>query len=183
MNRPPTTFVSFWHVELENLPTGTFSKRLLSTVEARAMVKSARAAGTLVCVTRDDLAAPYMADARERHEELCELLQEHADMQLQLDDFFGDTCVNTSAFATVTTQSRLLVVDCHYTFDARRAAMPEGLGKVGRTTKSTTPRLRVSLAPDSLQFHVIEQVDGAPLVASLHSVSALGRPGDLPDEA
>jgi hypothetical protein len=53
-----TTYLSSWDIEMSNLPFGTFSRRALSTAEARIMVSSAHASGTLVCVAKEDLGAP-----------------------------------------------------------------------------------------------------------------------------
>ena len=37
-----TTYLSFWDVELGNLPTGVFRQRDLSTAEARDILRGAR---------------------------------------------------------------------------------------------------------------------------------------------
>lgn len=113
MDRHPTTYLSFWDVELGNLPTGVFSKRVLSTAEARSVLSTARASKSLICVSTRDLGAPYEKRARERHEELCTLLREHADIEVSLRNFFGRDCANPSCLAEVTSRNRLLVVDCH----------------------------------------------------------------------
>lgn len=46
------------------------SKRVLSTAEARSMLRMARASKSPICVSRKDLGAPYEKRARERHEGL-----------------------------------------------------------------------------------------------------------------
>lgn len=107
----PTTYLSFWHIEMSKLPVGSFRKRALSTAEARGMVNSARAAGTLVCVAEEDLGAPYSERGRERHRQLCAALRDHADIEIQLKDFFGEDCANPLCFAEVGEQRSLLVVD------------------------------------------------------------------------
>ena len=113
MHTQRTTYLSFWDVELGNLPTGVFRQRDLSTAEARDILRGARISKSLICVSRKDLGAPYENRARQRHEELCAVLREHADIEMHLRDFFGELCVNPSCLAKVTNQSRLLVVDCH----------------------------------------------------------------------
>jgi len=85
--------------------------------EARAMVQSARAAGKLLCVAREDLAAPYSERARKRHEQLCAVLSSHAEIDIQLEDFFGNEIANPLSFAEIGSERRLLVVDCHYAVD------------------------------------------------------------------
>jgi hypothetical protein len=52
-------FLSFWDVCLDNLPEGRFERRRVSPVAARAMIRAARGDNTLVCVSNDDLLAPY----------------------------------------------------------------------------------------------------------------------------
>ena len=161
MDQPPITYLSFWDIELENLPAGVFRKRTLPTAEARGMVSAARASNTLICVSRKDIGAPYEARARERHDQLCQLLREHADIEIRLKDFFGDNCANASCLAEVTGQSRLLVVVCHYAFDLNQtsanSAHPEQSADA-RVERNLEGRLKMKLAPDSLQFHIFEQL-------------------------
>jgi len=76
------TYLSFWHIEMSNIPVGLFRRRVVSTAEARSIVSAARASGTLVCVAKDDLGAPYCERERERHRLLCALLREHADIDI-----------------------------------------------------------------------------------------------------
>ena len=45
-----TTYLSFWDVELGNLPTGVFRQRDLSTAEARDILRGARISKSLICV-------------------------------------------------------------------------------------------------------------------------------------
>jgi hypothetical protein len=91
MNRR-TTYLSFWHVEMSNIPVGTvFRRRALSTAEARGKVSSARAAGTLVCVAKEDLAAPRCERERESHRQLCAALREHTDIEIHLGTSSGST--------------------------------------------------------------------------------------------
>ena len=48
MDNLPITYLSFWDVELDNLPAGLFSKRGLSTAEAGGILNAARSSDTLV---------------------------------------------------------------------------------------------------------------------------------------
>jgi hypothetical protein len=93
----PRLYVSFWDIELSNLPVGSFRRRVLSTAEARSVIRSARASGTLLCVAKEDLGAPYCEEARERHRELCAALREYVDIEIELKDFFGEACANPLA--------------------------------------------------------------------------------------
>jgi hypothetical protein len=164
MDRHPTTYLSFWSVELENLPTGVFSKRVLSTAEARHVLSAARASMALICVSRKDLGAPYETRARERHEELCKLLREHADIDVSLRDFFGLHCANPSCLAEVTSRSQLLVVNCHYALDVDHASddVVEADQSADAYAECRQPwSLRMKLAPDSLQFHLLQQISAS----------------------
>lgn len=157
----PTTYLSFWDVELGNLPTGVFSKHVLSTAEARSVLSTARVSKSLICVSRKDLGAPYEKRARERHEELCKLLREHADIEVSMRDFFGRDCANPSCLAEVTSRNRLLVVDCHYALDIDHASDdPEQAEQSAdaRARRRQRGSLKMKLAPDSLQFHILEQI-------------------------
>lgn len=70
-------YVSFWDLELSNLPVGSFRRRVLPPAEARGLILAARASGLLLCVAKEDLGAPYGERAREKHRQLCEALREH----------------------------------------------------------------------------------------------------------
>lgn len=166
MDNLPITYLSFWDVELDNLPVGLFSKRVLSTAEAGGVLNAARSSDTLVCVSREDLAAPYGARARQRHEELCAVLHRHANIEMQLRDFFGEDCVNPSCVAKVTGRSRLLVVDCNYTLDHLGSGCSSDRPEPDADTaacRDGNDLLKMKLAPDSLQFHLFEQISDSTL--------------------
>ena len=40
-------FVSFWHLDLENIPEGTFTHRRVSPEQAKLMVEEARSSSSL----------------------------------------------------------------------------------------------------------------------------------------
>lgn len=173
MDNLPITYLSFWDVELDNLPAGLFSKRVLSTAEAGGILNAARSSDTLVCVSREDLAAPYGARARQRHEELCAVLRRHANIEMHLRDFFGEDCVNPSCVAEVTLHSRLVVVDCNYTLDhlgSGSSDRPEPDADAA-ACRDGNDLIKMKLAPDSLQFHLFEQIsDSTPKSPGLVSV-------------
>lgn len=135
---------------MSNLSVGTFRRRVLSTAEARSMVESARASGTLVCVAKDDLGAPYGKRGREKHAQLSAALREHAGIEVDLKDFFGNDCANPLCFAEIGKQGSLIVVDCHYAYDPK-----VGLGKM-------------NIAPDSIQFNVFEHLEPTPSVGDVN---------------
>jgi len=158
MKPPLKTYLSFWDVELGNLPTGVFRNRVVSIAEARSMLSAARTSGTLVCVSRADLGAPYETRARDRHEELCKLLREHADIEVHMQDFFGEHCANPSCFAEVTSQGRLLVVDCSYVWHSAAKHSGQVLSSGHEPERSLKALLNMQLAAETLRFHVFEHI-------------------------
>lgn len=149
-----TLYVSFWHICLSNLPTGHFTRRCLSAVEARRLISDARASRNLVsCVSADDLVAPYGKSERQRHEELCAILQERYGIAISTDDFLGcpDADDPDLAFSLplnvvkVGRDSKLLVIDSLYQMNGALRRGPEGT--VG-----------FSIASDSVSFTLIEML-------------------------
>jgi len=57
-------YVSFWDLCLDNLPEGRFERRVIDSREASAMIRAARTDKTLLCVSKDDLLAPYRTKER-----------------------------------------------------------------------------------------------------------------------
>lgn len=166
MNRR-TIYLSFWDVELSNLPGGAFRKRRLSTEDARTMIDSARSAQTLICVAKDDLGAPYHVRSRERHEQLCAALQDQAGIEIRLRDFFGRDCANPLCLAEVDEHRCLLVVDCTYVFndEVRAGAASGDVCGPGAASDDAVRRsgpaiLSMGIAPDSIEFHLFEHVEG-----------------------
>jgi hypothetical protein len=167
MNRR-TTYLSFWDIEMSNIPVRTvFRRRALSTAEARGMFSSARAAGALVCVSKADLAAPYCERERESHKQLCAALREHTDIDIHLKDFFGVDCFNPLCLAEIGSQSSLLVVDCHYAFDddatrgdakALDASDLDGMSEE-QAVRRIKDSMKMSIVPDSIAFYLFEQIE------------------------
>ena len=52
-------FLTFWKINLDNLPVGTFVQRRLIPDEARLLIEQARQQDSFLCVSSDDLLAPY----------------------------------------------------------------------------------------------------------------------------
>jgi hypothetical protein len=44
-------FLSVWDLCLDNLPQGRFERRVIAAVDAGAMIRTARADNTLLCVS------------------------------------------------------------------------------------------------------------------------------------
>jgi hypothetical protein len=70
-------FVSFWHIELDNLPVGVIEHRRLVPEEARALIGEARQSNRLLCLSADDLLAPYKKRELASYKELCAVLGQH----------------------------------------------------------------------------------------------------------
>jgi len=158
-------FVSFWHVSMDNLPEGIFRRRRLSYDEAKALIEQARQQDTLMCVCDEDLLAPYYKRAREKHEELRDVLSEHFGIHLTIDDFThkyesdeGNSYhVAPLAIAKVGDDSRLLVVTCYDITEKR---------KTGRM-----PPFEID--PESVEFSIFESANNVQgLVA--HEVQSAG---------
>src|SRR5438105_3741861 len=80
-------FLSFWHICLDNLPEGTFIRRQIASADAKQQIEQARREGRLLCLSEDDLVAPYAEHERENHAALCRVLQHDFDIELSLEDF------------------------------------------------------------------------------------------------
>jgi hypothetical protein len=164
-----TTYLSFWDIEMSNVPVEVpFRRRVLSTAEARRLMVSARASGTLACLTKDDLGAPYCEHEREKHRELCAALRDHCDIEIRLKDFFSSDCANPLSFAEIGDQRSLLVVDCHYAFadDIRRGAKVPDTRKSdeaskGQAVPAIKKPMKLIIVPDSIRFYLFEQIDVA----------------------
>jgi len=140
-------FVSFWNVCLTNLPEGLFTRRRFTPQEARLAIEQAREGKALLCVTANDLVAPYHERERKNHEELCQVLGERYGIELSLRDFVskaeddpeGIYCINPLDCVKVAGLNRLLVVTCLY--------MP------GERSSAEHPSFRID--PATIEFHVI----------------------------
>jgi hypothetical protein len=141
-------FVSFWNISLDNIPQGGFTKRLITPRAANRLIKQARTSKCLVCVSKDDLFAPYRLEERENHEELCCVLTEHFNIAMTLNDFTDEWdeddpghYINPLEFAHVEGGSRLLVVTCNYVLEkpAKRGG-----------------KLVFTISPASVEFHLLE---------------------------
>lgn len=138
-------FVSFWDVCLENLPVGRFERRQVTALEAKALIGNARVAQALCCTSKDDLFAPYEADALRKHEQLCAALASYYGLELSMRDFLLRHEDNTStvmplSLVQLSPGDCLLVIGCGYT-------LADGPGRLDD---------RFDIAEDSLTFDLIE---------------------------
>ncbi len=151
-------FLSFEDICLRNLPEGKFSHRCITAEEARALVEQARRDNRLLCVSDDDLLAPYEERSAEKNEDLCRVLTEHFDMPLSIKDFMsameheGETLYSTAPLQCVQVEGedRLLIVTCHYSMErGRKGAFPD-----------------FKIIPESVAFHLIESDAGTKSVSN-----------------
>lgn len=142
-------FLSFWHLCLENLPESNFAHRRIAPDKARTLIDAARRNGTLLCVSQDDLLAPYKEREAAKHKRFCQTLRDHCDIVLSFEDFLSKSDHEGEVFHSImplscvqaTGGDRLLVPTCSF-------ALPEdGL---------TSSRIDLPIAPDTIEFHLIE---------------------------
>jgi hypothetical protein len=138
-------FLSFWHIELSNLPVGVLEHRRLAPEEAKALIGAARQHNSLLCLSTADLLAPYQKHEMARYEELCAVLDRSFGIPLDIDDFFSKTVHEGNSFhmtnplncVQVSEGNPLLVVTCSYSM-ADDTAEDEHMGFV--------------VCPDSVEF-------------------------------
>jgi hypothetical protein len=143
-------YISFWEVCLDNLPEGRLERRVIGAGEASAMICAARADKTLLCVSNDDLLAPYRTKKRRHHEELCAVLRTSYGCPLRFEDFLNTFDDGESAVQSITPLQvaelkpgdRLLVVTCNYKL-------------ADKSEHKADMEDRFVLAADSAGFHVI----------------------------
>ena len=95
-------YVSFWDLCLDNLPQGRFERCVIGAGEASAMICAARADKTLLCVSKDDLLAPYRTKERRRHQELCTGLRASYNCPLRFEDFLTTLDDERTAVQSIT---------------------------------------------------------------------------------
>ena len=144
-------YVSFWDLCLDNLPQGRFERRVLGARYASQMIRAAHVDKTLICVSKDDLLAPYRTKERRRHVELCAVLRASCDCPLRFEDFLTTFDDEETAVESITPLrvaelkqgDRLLVVTCNYQL-------------ADKTKRNGDLEDCFVLAADSVGFHLIE---------------------------
>lgn len=140
--------LSFWDICMANLPKGTFSHRSITGQEAKSLITQARQDKQLLCVSGDDLLAPYRKDEAKRHKQLCVALGKQFGIVLSLRDFITASEYDGEPLYSITplqcvqleAENQLLVVACGYTLSKAKG---ESL-------------LNPGVAPESITFHLIE---------------------------
>jgi hypothetical protein len=148
LKKSPKLFVSFWDICLENLPVGTFKHRQISAAVARRAIAKAREDKSLLCVSNDDLFAPYRKHRRDNHADLRKVLARRLGIKLTLADFTEKLedddgslrFINPLGLVQVQGRDRLLVVTCMYSLDKRKRRTPLGM----------------KVAPSTIEFHLFE---------------------------
>ena len=143
-------YVSFWDLCLDNLPQGRFEHRVIGAGDASQMIRAARVDKTLLCVSKDDLLAPYRTKERRRHEELCAVLRASYDCSLRFEDFLNTFDDEETALESITPLQvaelkpgdRLLVVTCSYQL-------------ADKSKRNSDLEDCFVLAADSVGFHLI----------------------------
>ena len=143
-------YVSFWDLCLDNLPQGRFEHGVIRAGDASQMIRAAHVDKTLLCVSKDDLLAPYRTKERRRHEELCAVLRASYDCPLRFEDFLttfddeetGVESIMPLQVAELQPGDRLLVVTCHYQL-------------ADKTKRNGELEGYFVLAADSVGFHLI----------------------------
>lgn len=144
---PDKLFLSFWKLSLENLPVGRFVHQKLRLSEVKLLIDQAHQNNSLICVSSDDLLAPYKQSSLENHRELCRVLQTHFNLPITVKDFFSSSSVDGEELFSVkplelvqiSGSTRLMIVTCSY-------SLPE-VGSPGK--------LEFHVIPDSVEFHLI----------------------------
>ena len=123
-------------------------RRRLKPEVGRRLIENARDVNRLLCVSKDDLIAPYHKHRRENHDALRRMLKKRFGIALTIKDFTSPYdaedgvlhSINPLCFAAISARSQLLVIICSYTLN--------------KTTKNKMPSFRI--APDTVEFHLIE---------------------------
>jgi hypothetical protein len=153
-----TLFLSFWDICLSNLSEGNFSHRRLSSSQAQTLIAQAQKVDSLLCVSEADLLAPHHQWEAQNHRELCGVLEQHYGITLTLKDFMmsdeEDGLYSTSPLqiAQIRGESKLLVITCNYSMKKEQVA---------REASAIDVDDWFVVAPDSVEFHLIEAI--APL--------------------
>jgi hypothetical protein len=153
-------FVSFWDLCLDNLTEGAFTHRRLSPEQAKILIEQAQQDKTICCVSQDDLLAPYNKQEALKYQELCTALEQHYGIHFIMKDFLlkdeEDELFMTMPLqiAQVQGEAKLMVINCAYSFNSDRRNQNEDEDE----DTSDIDRL-FAIAPDSIQFHLLEAID------------------------
>ncbi|MBF2028711.1 MAG: hypothetical protein IGS48_18435 [Oscillatoriales cyanobacterium C42_A2020_001] len=121
-------FLSFWKLSLKNLPVGRLVHRILDAAEAKLLIEQTQQNHSLVCVSSDDLFAPYNGRILKNQRELCQVLQEHFGIEVVIEDFFSSSLADGEELCSVVPlelvriqdNDSLMIVSCHYSLPESR---------------------------------------------------------------
>jgi hypothetical protein len=140
-------FLTFWKINLDNLPVGTFVQRRLMPDEARLLIEQARQQDSFLCVSSDDLLASYKERKATQHKDLCEVLRRDFEIPLSINEFFGELehegkslhTTNPLNCVQVCDNAQLMVVTCAYAMLDR---------------SDNSGAMDFTIAPDSVEFRL-----------------------------
>jgi len=164
-------FISFWHICLDNLPEGAFRRNRITHEDAKFAIDQAQAKNKLLCLSDDDLLAPYCKRERDDHDALCRVLNEYFGIKLSLRDFCsGDGDDNDPRYGItplncvqIQGQDRLLVVTCAYS--------------VAEKKSGDFPTFEIN--PKTVEFHIIEAGDAIQIgTAQVPAIADWSKPQD-----
>lgn len=146
---PAELLVSFWKIALDNFPEGDFRHRKVTQDEAVQLINEVKEKGKVYFGTEADIGAPYEKRELRKTKELVSVLAAHCDINVDINDFFTEFDDETSSALPITMfdirpDRPLLVTTCHYVWER----------------KPTKDDLGMSIAPDSVRFHLFELRDG-----------------------
>jgi hypothetical protein len=148
---------------------------VISADDARTMIRNARTDRTLLCVSRDDLLAPYQAKERRRLEELCELLRIRYNFDIRFEDFlttFDDDGASVQSImpldiVELRPKERLLIVTCNYRL-------------IDKTDDHVDLEDGFALTADSVGFHLVTALPPQEATAFVTPAGLAARPaGDF----
>jgi len=148
MTSTPELCVTFWHVALGNFPDGQFRCRTIAADVAATLINDAKANGTAVFASSEDIGAPYNKHEFDRTRELAEVLKDSFGINIEMHDFFttpdddGMSFIMPLDILDIRSDRPLLVITCAYHMDEKFS--PDDLG--------------LSVAPDSVTFRLFEAI-------------------------
>ena len=139
-----TLCLSFWNIGLSNFSLGRFIHSRLTPEKASDMVRDAQSAKRLLCVSDEDLFAPYRKRELRHHEEMCKLLNRQFNLSIRIDDFAtqDEECctIRPLSLFQIDHDLKIMVINCAYT-----AGDKQVIGDIG-------PNFQI--APDTIEFHL-----------------------------
>ena len=152
-------YVSISKISLSNLPGTMFTRRSLSAAEAAELIAQARRAGSLACVSSDDLAAPYQKRSLNLHMEVCDTLRA-CGVELVIKDFFNESFCSALEFARVTAEHRLLVIELGFDVNLPTTSGEAPPAQLERVEGQLAPHVSklFTVSPKAFKFHLFEEL-------------------------